>query len=188
MEFCHIPLDPTEGKRYTEPLHAKDEIDQIYKLNLCKEDQINPNVYGNFKWEKDSSCFSNSNEELENWQNRLHEVSVLHCNRVTCALHCITSEVHYFPHYDGTTDVNPFLGELERSVLIEQRFHTLDLGLHTTPARWWETHKENMGYWEECTQMTWLRFEQLVIKEEDLYSGKEDPRRHLAKWNQVWGV
>ena len=27
--------------------------------------------------EKDSECFSDSDEELENWQGRLHEVSVL---------------------------------------------------------------------------------------------------------------
>ena len=45
-----------------------------------------------------------------------------------------------------------------------------------------------MGYWEECVHMMRLGFECPVIKEEDLYSGEEDLRRHLAKWNQVWGV
>ena len=59
-----IPLDLTEGQRYTEPVHAEDEIDQIYKINLREEDQINPTVDGNLKWEKDSSCFSDFDEEL----------------------------------------------------------------------------------------------------------------------------
>ena len=68
---------------------------------------------------------------------------------MTCVLCCITSEVRDFPHYDGSTDVNMFLGEMERSVPIEKRFHALDLGLCATPARWWENHKENMGNWEE---------------------------------------
>ena len=36
--------------------------------------------------------------------------------------------------------------------------------------------------------MMQLQFKFPVIKEEDLYSGKEDLRRHLAKWNKVWDV
>ena len=102
---------------------------------MREEDWIIPKTYDNIKWEKDSSCFSDSDVELENWQNRMHEVSVLRCNHVTYDLRCITSEVRYFPHYDGSTDVNMFLGELERSVPIEQRFQALDLGLHATLAR-----------------------------------------------------
>ena len=66
-----------------------------------------------------------------------------------------------------------------------KRFHALDIVLHTIPTRWWEIDKENMGYCKECAQMMRLRFEH---PEENLYFVKEDPRRHLAKWNQVWVV
>ena len=38
--------------------------------------------------------------------------------------------------------------KMEASVAEEQRFHALNLGLHATPAHWWETHKNNM-----CTGM-----------------------------------
>ena len=58
----------------------------------------------------------------------------------------------------------------------------------TTPTRWWETHEENMGNWEECVRMMRLWLECPVIKMEDVYSGKEDPHHHLERWNWVWGV
>lgn len=82
-------------------------------------------------------------------------MSTLRYNHVTDTLHCITSEVRDFPHYDGSNDLKIFLGELKRYVPADQRFHVLDIGLHA-PAIWWETHKENMGYWEECAQMMQL--------------------------------
>ena len=68
------------------------------------------------------------------------------------------------------------------------RFHALDLGLCATPTRWWETHKNDMGDLEECVCMMRLWFECPVIKMEDVYSRKEDPCRHLVRWNQVWGI
>ena len=71
---------------------------------------------GRLNWEKDISYFSYSYEELENWQNRLHEVSALHCNQVKKALLCISSEVRYFLYYDGLSNVNIFLEELEKFV------------------------------------------------------------------------
>ena len=46
-----IPLDPTEGKRYTDLVHADDDIDQIYKLTLHEEYWINPKTVGNLKWD-----------------------------------------------------------------------------------------------------------------------------------------
>lgn len=81
-----------------------------------------------------------------------------------------------------------FLGDLERIVPEWQRFHALDFRLRGTRERWWETHKENMGNWEECACMTRLRFECLTIRMEEVYYGKDDPCRHLARWNQVRGV
>ena len=64
-----IPLDPAECQRYIEPVCIEDEIHQIYKITLCGEDWINPTIDGNIKWEKDSSFFSDSDEELENSHN-----------------------------------------------------------------------------------------------------------------------
>ena len=58
-----------------------------------------------------------SDEELEHWQNQLHEVSTLRCNMMTKSLHCVSFKVRDLPHYDGLTDVDCFLDAFEREVL-----------------------------------------------------------------------
>ena len=72
-----VPLDPAEGTRYTKHVHTKEELDHIYKITAQDEDRVNPTDEGMLYWEKDSECFSDSNQELENWQSRMHEVSAL---------------------------------------------------------------------------------------------------------------
>ena len=71
-----VPLDPMEGTWYTDPIHTKEELHHIYKIIVQDEDQVNPVDEGMLCWENDSECFSDSNEELENWKSQLHEVSV----------------------------------------------------------------------------------------------------------------
>jgi len=65
-----VPLDPTKGVRYIEPVgdyYEENDIEHIYKLTVWNEDWINPMVDGRITWEKDKSCNSDSNEELEHW-------------------------------------------------------------------------------------------------------------------------
>lgn len=72
-----VPLDPAEGEQYIEPVHEEDDLDHIYKLTDRNEDWINPTTDGVLCWEKDSECLSDSDGEIENWQNQLHDVSAL---------------------------------------------------------------------------------------------------------------
>ena len=86
-----VPLDPAEGTGYTEPVHLKEELDHIYKIIAKDEDQVNPTDEGMLCWENDSECFSDSDEELDNMQCRLHEVSTLrslHTIRNFCRISC----------------------------------------------------------------------------------------------------
>ena len=62
-----VPLDPKEGERYTKPTHGEEEVDHIYKFTTQDEYWINPMVEEVLCWEEDSECFSDSNEEMENW-------------------------------------------------------------------------------------------------------------------------
>ena len=78
-----VPLDPTEGERYTEPMCEEEDVDHIYKLTARDEDWINPTTDGVLCWEKNSECFSDSDGEIENWQNRLHDVFPLRCLIIT---------------------------------------------------------------------------------------------------------
>ena len=61
-----VPLDLVEGERYTKPVRDKEDVDHIYKLTVQDEDWINPMVEGVLCWEKDSECFSKSDEEIDN--------------------------------------------------------------------------------------------------------------------------
>ena len=80
------PIDPLEGHRYVKLVYSEgqgDYLDHIYNINTPKDDYINPTMDGNLRWRSTSSCTSDSGEALENWKNRLHEVSMRRCARVT---------------------------------------------------------------------------------------------------------
>lgn len=83
------PLDPEDGPRYIEPIREEDEskeLENIYKVTARQQDYINPTVDGKLSWRSISSCTSESDEALENWQTRLHEVSMCRCARTTKSL------------------------------------------------------------------------------------------------------
>ena len=109
-----IPLDPTEGSCHTEPVcdyESDDDLDCIYKITTQNQDWVNPITDGWITWEHECSCTSNSDEETERWQNRLHEVTTLNCNMMTRSLHCVSTEVRDLPTYDGLSEVDTFLNK-----------------------------------------------------------------------------
>lgn len=110
-----VPLDPTEGARYTEPVHD-DELDFIYHITAQDQDQVNPTADGRISWEHDSSYTSDSDEEIERWQNRLHEVTTLNCNMMIRSLRRMMTEVRELPTYDGVTRVDESLDKFESVV------------------------------------------------------------------------
>ena len=67
-----IPLDPAEGSCYTEPVRdyeSDDDLDCISKIKTRDQDWVNPTTDGRITWDRESSCTSDSDEELERWQN-----------------------------------------------------------------------------------------------------------------------
>jgi hypothetical protein len=94
-----VSLDPTEGRRYVEPVKGK-EIDNLYNMTAWMDDYVNPTTDGVLSWRSISSCASDSEEALENWKQRLHEVSTRKCARITHALRWIGTEVCDPPRYD----------------------------------------------------------------------------------------
>ena len=75
-----IPLDLAKGSRYMEPVfdnESDDDLVCIYKITTRDQDWVNRIADGWIAWEHESSCTSDSDEEIERWQNRLHEVSTL---------------------------------------------------------------------------------------------------------------
>jgi len=148
-----VPLDLSKGLRSTEPVRdyeeSDDDLDKIYKITVRDQDWVNLTSEGRISWDHKISCSSNSNEELEHWRNRLHEVSTLHYNMMTKLLRCVSLEIRNLPYYDGLTDLDKFLDAFEREVPKDHCFQAINLALHTTPARWWGTHKDNFAKWRD---------------------------------------
>lgn len=119
---------------------------------------MNPIANGHITWDHESSCTLDLDEELEHWQNRLHEVSMLHYNMMTKSLRCVSLEVRSFPYYDSLTDVENFLDAFEREVLEKHFFQTLDLVMRGTPTRWWGMHKDKFNGLCEYLRIMKLRF------------------------------
>ena len=78
---------------------------------------MNPTTDGRISWERNSSCISDLDEELERWKNQLHEVTMLNCNMMIRSLCCVTIEATKLPTYDGVTVVDEFLDKFESAVL-----------------------------------------------------------------------
>ena len=80
-----VPLDPSQGERYTEPVKDEDQdaLDHIYNITAKEEYYVNPIAEGIIDWQCDSSCMRDSDKGLENWQSRLYELHGHHCARIT---------------------------------------------------------------------------------------------------------
>ena len=135
-----VPMDPQEGRRYIEPV--KDEVgrslDHTYNIS---EDYIHPTIDGELGWCSTSSTSFESNDALENWQNRLHEVSFRKCGLITQSLRHVMTETVELPIYEGLPGLLEFFQEFEEKVFEPQRILDLDVALKATPVRWWATHK-----------------------------------------------
>ena len=124
------PLDPYQGPRYIEPIRAEEEahnIDSLYQMTANQNDYINPTAEGNISWRCDSSCASDSDVGLENWQNRLYEVLARRCTYLTKSLRWIRAELKDISSFDGLVDVNDFLYQFEQQGPHEQRTVAMDL-------------------------------------------------------------
>ena len=113
------PIDLLEGLRYVRHVHSEGKdnyLDQLYKIMSSKEDYINLTPDGNLRWGILSSCMSNVGDALENWKNRLHEVSMHRCARITRVVRWVGAEASTLPTYEGLPNLASFLEEFEEKV------------------------------------------------------------------------
>ena len=111
-----VPLDLAEGARYTGPVRndeSDDDLECIYKITIQDQYWVNPTADGRISWERESSYTSDSDEEVERWQNQLHEVTTLNCNMMIRSLRRMTTEERELLTYDGLTVVDEFLRKFE---------------------------------------------------------------------------
>jgi hypothetical protein len=94
---------------------------------------------GNLSWRSDNACSSDSEEALENWQNKMYEVSKRRCARLTREVCWIGTTVSNLPTFDGLNPLETFLSDFEESVPMKQILLVMDEALKEAPARWWGT-------------------------------------------------
>jgi hypothetical protein len=107
MKFI-APLDPKEGRRYIEAMKG-DEIDNLYNMTTRMDDYVNPTMYGAVIWRSVNLCTSYSEASMENWQQRMHEVSTWQCACMTKSVHWIGIELCDPPKYYGFTYIKKFV-------------------------------------------------------------------------------
>ena len=109
-------------------------------------------------WQCDSSCMTNLDDSLENWQNRLYELHGHRCARITKSLRWLSFQTRALPIFDGLTDPADFIVQFSEQVPDSQKMHTLDSVFRATAARWWNGHKKYIHSWEYCQKFLHLRF------------------------------
>ena len=79
-----VPMDPSQGERYTEPLRDEDQddLEHIYNITAKEEDYVDLTDEGPMDWQCDSSYMTDLDDGLENWQNRLYELHGHRCARI----------------------------------------------------------------------------------------------------------
>ena len=108
-----VPLDPSQGERYTDPVRGEDQdvLDHIYNITAKEEYYVDPTAEGIMDWQCDSSCMTDSDDGLENWQNRLHEMHGHIFSRITKSLRWVGTQESTLPIFDGLSDPEQFIGQ-----------------------------------------------------------------------------
>jgi hypothetical protein len=130
----------------------------LYRTTTRDEDYVNPTADGVLIWRSITSCASDSDTGLENWQQRLHEVSTRRCTRIDLTIRWVGKEIRKPPNLHGVNDLESFLTQYEYEVLKNHRILALDITLKATPVRWWGVHKRTSKDWYQCNRLLRIRF------------------------------
>ena len=101
---------------------------------------ITPTTDGKMSWRSVSSCTSDSGEALENWKNRMHQVSMRRCVRITRFVRRLGAKERKLPTHEFFPNLAYFLAEFEEKVIESQRLPS-EFALKAIPISWWGTHK-----------------------------------------------
>jgi hypothetical protein len=76
------PLYPNEGNKYNKLVDEDAQssiIENIYKITWCREDYINPIVYGKLSWRRVKSYDIDLEDVMERWKVKLYEFYTRRC-------------------------------------------------------------------------------------------------------------
>ena len=132
---------------------------------------------------------SDSDDGLENWQNRLNELHDHRCARITKSLRCLSAETRTLPTYEGLTDPGELIVQFAEQALELQRIQAPGVALRATIAIWWNGHKKYIHSWEDCQKSLHLSFtdqpQEVRRKFNVQNSSQEHFKRCYAAWEHV---
>ena len=82
-----------------------------------------------------------SDDGLENWQNRLYELHGHRCAKITKSLRWLDAQVIVLPNVDGLSNPEQLLVQLSEQIPESQEMDISDPTFRTTAARWWNAHE-----------------------------------------------
>ena len=123
---------------------------------------------------------------MENWKNKIYEVSTRRCARLTREVRWIDTIVSNLPTFDGLNPLEAFLADFEASVPTQQRLLAMDEALKETPARWLGTHKNNITNWVQCHTFMTTRFSKQVEGCEARYTSQSCLKDHVRSCEEPW--
>jgi hypothetical protein len=71
---------------------------------------------------------------LENWQNKMYEVSTRRCARLATEVHWIGTTVSNLPTFDGLNPLKTLFSDIKEILPMQQRLLAMDEALKETPA------------------------------------------------------
>ena len=129
---------------------------------------------------------TDSDDGLENWQNRLYELHGHLCARITKSLRWLSSQTRTLPVFDGSTDPEEFIVQFSDYVPDSQKMETLDSAFRAIAAKWWNGHKKYTHSWEVCQQFLRLRFMDQPQEVRSKFNGKTSLHKHLEQCYKAW--
>ena len=77
----------------------------MYKTIVQEEYYVNPTVDEVISWRIIMSCASDSDTRLDNWQQRLHEVSTRICTRIDRVVQWVGTKIREPSRFHGFNDL-----------------------------------------------------------------------------------
>ena len=124
-----------------------------------------------------------SNDGLENWQNRLYELYGHKCARITKSLRWLTRAL---PIFYGLTDPAEFSATFSEQMPASQTRETLDSAFRATAARWRDNHKKYIPSWEACQKSLRLRCMDQLQEVRSRFDRQSRLQEHWEPRYKVW--
>jgi hypothetical protein len=191
-----IPLDPNEGKPWSESLDEDHEVRCLYQIINEQIDYVKPNTQGEILAESPLSVRHNSDSVLYNWQIKNYEVHSKYCwtieaipikcsrtcysiqavpivyeNRLrqTLTLIPIDNTMKNLLRYNERNALSMHVEEVSKSVREQGRIQILVEKFTYQATRWWETHSPRLQTWTNVSTYFVERFgEKKLSKSTDI--------------------